>query len=64
MMACDKTASGSVALALLVSDGARGLAGGLAGSLALTAAALLCSCSQLCLIDGLDMLHGIPSNHA
>ena len=51
-----------VALALLVSDTAAGLASGLAGSLALAAATLLCALAQVAGLDGLDMLHdGITS---
>ena len=49
------------ALALLVSDAAAGLASGLAGSLALAAATLLCALAQVAGLNGLDMLHdGIP----
>ena len=50
------------ALALLVSDTAAGLASGLAGSLALAAATLLCALAQVAGLNGLDMLHdGITS---
>ena len=45
------------ALALLVRDTAAGLASGLAGSLALAAAALLCALAQIAGLDGLDVLH-------
>jgi len=43
--------------ALLVCNGARSLAGRLARSLTLTAAALSSRFLQICLIDGLDVLH-------
>lgn len=46
-------------LALLVGDAAAGLASGLAGSLALAAAALLGALAQIAGLDGLDMTHGI-----
>ena len=45
------------ALALLVCNAAAGLASGLAGSLALTAATVLCAVAQVAGLDGLDMLH-------
>ena len=49
--------------AALVGDGAAGLAGALAGSLALAAAAVGQGLTQAGLGDGLDMLHdGYPSN--
>ena len=44
-------------LALLVCHGARGLACGLAGSLALAAAAVCCSLLQGCRSQGRNMLH-------
>ena len=46
------------ALALLVCDTAAGLAGRLAGSLALTAAAVLGALTQVTGLNGLDVLHG------
>ena len=45
------------ALALLVGDAAAGLAGRLAGGLALAAAAVLGAVAQVAGLDGLDMLH-------
>ena len=45
------------ALALLVCDTTAGLASRLAGSLALTAAALLCAFAEVTGLDGLDSLH-------
>ena len=45
-------------LALLVGDAAAGLAGRLAGSLALAAAAVLGALAQIAGLDGLNMLHG------
>ena len=45
------------ALALLVSDAAAGLASRLAGSLALTASAVLCTLAKVLGLDSLDMLH-------
>ena len=49
--------------AALVGDGAAGLAGALAGTLALAAAAVGQGLTQAGLGDGLDMLHdGYPSN--
>ena len=45
-------------LALLVGDAAAGLAGRLAGGLALAAAAVLGALAQIAGLDGLDMLHG------
>ena len=44
-------------LALLIGDTAAGLAGRLAGSLALAAAAVLCALAQIAGLNGLDMLH-------
>ena len=46
-------------LASLVCDAAAGLASGLAGSLALTAATVLSAVAQVAGLDGLDMFHGI-----
>ena len=43
--------------ALLVGDAAAGLAGGLARSLALTAAAVLGAVTQVAGLDGLNVLH-------
>jgi len=57
-----------VVLALLVGDAAAGLASGLAGSLALAAAAVLGAVTQVLGLDSLDMLHGsylhkiVPTN--
>ncbi len=48
----------SLALAGLVGDAAAGLASGLAGSLALTAAAVLSTVAQVASFNGNDMLHG------
>ena len=48
-------------LALLISNAAAGLASGLAGSLALAAAAVLGAVAQVLGLDGLDMLHGFTS---
>ena len=45
------------ALALLVCDTAAGLAGRLAGSLALAAATVLSAVAQIAGLDGLDMVH-------
>jgi hypothetical protein len=45
------------ALALLVCNTAAGLASGLAGSLALTAAALLGALAEVAGLDGLNVLH-------
>ena len=45
------------ALALLVCDTAAGLAGRLAGGLALAAAAVLSAVAQIAGLDGLDMFH-------
>jgi hypothetical protein len=45
------------ALALLVGDAAAGLAGRLAGSLALAAAAVLGAVAQISGLNGLDMFH-------
>ena len=45
------------ALALLVRNTATGLAGGLAGSLALAATAILSAVTQIAGLDGLNMLH-------
>ena len=45
------------AFALLVCDAAAGLACGLAGSLALTAAAVLCAVAQVAGLDSLDVFH-------
>ena len=45
------------ALALLVSDTAAGLASGLAGSLALAAATVLCAFAQITSFNGLDVFH-------
>ena len=47
-----------LALALLIGDAAAGLASRLAGSLALTAAALLGALAQIAGLDGLDVFHG------
>ena len=44
--------------ALLIGDAAAGLASGLAGSLALAAAAVLGAVAQITGFDGLNMLHG------
>ena len=55
-------------LALLIGDTAAGLASRLAGSLALTAATILCALAQIAGLNGLDMLHdsnlhrNFPSN--
>ena len=46
-----------LALALLIGDTAAGLAGRLAGSLALAAATVLCALAQIAGLNGLDMLH-------
>ena len=45
------------ALALLVCNAAAGLAGRLAGGLALAATAVLCAVAQVTGLDGLDMFH-------
>ena len=45
-------------LALLIGNTAAGLASRLAGSLALTAAALLGALAQIAGLDGLDVFHG------
>jgi hypothetical protein len=47
-----------LALAGLISDTAAGLAGRLAGSLALTAATVLSAVAQITSFNGNDMLHG------
>ena len=47
-----------LALAGLVGDAAAGLASRLAGSLALTAAAVLSAVAQIASLNGNDMLHG------
>ena len=47
-----------LALAGLVGNAAAGLASRLAGSLALTAAAVLSAVAQVASFDGNDMLHG------
>ena len=47
-----------LALAGLISDTAAGLAGRLAGSLALTAATVLSAVAQVASFNGNDMLHG------
>ena len=47
----------SLLLALLVGDGARGLAGRLAGGLALAAAAFYRGFLQILMINRLNMLH-------
>ena len=47
------------ALALLVCDTAAGLAGRLAGGLALTAAAVLSAVAQIACLDSFDMFHNI-----
>ena len=47
-----------LALAGLVSDTAAGLAGRLAGSLALSAATVLSAVTQITSFNGNDMLHG------
>jgi hypothetical protein len=44
-------------LALLIGNTAAGLAGRLAGSLALAAAALLCALAQITGLNGLDVFH-------
>ena len=44
-------------LALLICDAAAGLASGLARSLALAAAAVLCAVAQITSFNGFDMLH-------
>ena len=46
-----------LALALLVSNTAAGLASRLAGSLALAASAVLCALAKVLGLDSLDMLH-------
>ena len=46
-----------LALALLIGDTAAGLAGRLAGSLALTAATVLRAVAQIASLDRFDMLH-------
>ena len=46
-----------LALALLVSNAAAGLASRLAGSLALAASAVLCALAQIASLDGLDVFH-------
>ena len=46
-----------LALALLIGDAAAGLASRLAGSLALTAAAVLSAVAQVASFNGNDMLH-------
>ena len=43
--------------ALLVCDAAAGLAGGLAGCLALAAAAVLCALAKAACFDGLNVTH-------
>jgi hypothetical protein len=48
---------GLLALALLICNTAARLAGGLAGSLALAAAAVLCALAKAACLDGLDMTH-------
>jgi len=45
-------------LALLIGDAAAGLAGGLAGSLAFAATAILRALTQIAGLNGLDMFHG------
>ena len=47
------------AFALLVCDAAAGLACGLAGSLALTAAAVLCAVAQIAGVQSFDMFHTV-----
>ena len=47
-----------IVLALLVGDAAAGLASGLAGSLALTAATVLSALAQVTGLNGLNMFHG------
>ena len=49
----------ALALALLVSNAAAGLASRLAGSLALAASAVLCALAKVSSLDSLDMLHYI-----
>lgn len=49
----------NLSLTLLVCNCAGSLASGLAGCLALAAAALLCGLLQICLVDGLDVLHSV-----
>ena len=46
-----------IALALLICNTTTGLAGRLAGSLALAAATVLCALAQIAGLNGLDMLH-------
>ena len=46
------------ALALLVGNAAAGLASGLAGSLALAAAAVLSAVAEITGLDGFNVLHG------
>lgn len=48
-----------LAFALLVCDAAAGFACGLAGSLAFTAAAVLCACAKVLGCEGLDVLHDV-----
>ena len=50
-------------LTLLVGDAAAGLACRLAGSLALTATAVLCALAQIAGLDSHDMLHNIKPPH-
>ncbi len=51
----------NLSLTLLVCNCAGSLASRLAGCLALAAAALLCAFLQICLVDGLNVLHyGFP----
>ena len=50
-------ATSLLVLALLVGNAAAGLAGRLAGSLALAAAAVLRALAQIAGLNGLDMLH-------
>jgi len=47
-----------IALALLICDATAGLAGGLTGSLALAATAVLGAVAQITGLDGLDVFHG------
>ena len=50
-------------LALLICDTAAGLAGRLAGSLALAAAALLGALTKVTSLDSVNVLHGKMSSH-
>ena len=52
-----------LALALLIGNTAAGLAGRLAGSLALAAAALLGALAKVPSLDSVNVLHGKMSSH-